>query len=447
MLAIIAALSLMQAGEEVSDNYRLLSELADCPTAETCVELLERAYGQRDQRSELRGDVSGIYPHVARAAFRHHGRAGLEAMIAWGERSTGRADVAERIVARWPFTSQGDIERAQRFVENNETNWFIRAAALRPAGELDALAAGRTSSEMISTFGYFAAPAIFAAIDLEYLDTPDLLGLSAGDRYLLADDWSRLAADPAQSEERRKMALLGLIELRDTGHPYIHRVARADFGDPDWELVLFANDARSVALDPTYAVHQIAECVARLAAVEALTEPHTAPESNPENYWNAVRNVESCLSFVADFGRDARPHAAPLRTFLQTENLHLRIYLMQTLAHLGDEAVLPALRNALQSTEWSEVYAAVRAFRITGVGPDAERIGRVAESHWLPLVRDAADALTQFHANAAPTGRERAARPVGESVRGSASAARLPYTMWIPEEPRLWSPRVGWQAS
>ncbi|MFC4725459.1 HEAT repeat domain-containing protein [Glycocaulis abyssi] len=446
MLAIIAALSLMQAGEDVSDHYRLLSELADCPTIEICVELLERAYAQSDTRTEPEESWHELYMHVARASFRHQGRAGLEAMIGWGERSTGRTSVAERIVAHWPFTSQSDIERAQDFVRGSGWRLFVRSSVLRPAPEIDAVISQPANYWMIVALGYFAGPAILAGIDGERSYIPhEESALPPGDRHLLADDWSRLAADIAQPVERRTVALRGLKALGHVGHPYIHRLAGSDFGEPGGELHTLAREARQAALDPSFAAELAAECVANAEALDAIPEAYTDPRIGRYDHGSAYFPLRHCLGDLANFGRDALAYVAPLRPFLHSQRLDLRLYVMQTLAHLGDDAVLPVLREALQSNDWSEVYAVIHAFVFIGDGSEAERIGMVAESHWLPFVREAAHSLTSFQVLVDQAGRGGPVTNLGASTRGSANAARAPSMMSIwHEAPRLWSPQGRW---
>lgn len=442
MLAIIAALSLMQAGEEVSDHYRLLSELADCPTVEICVELLERAYAQSDTRTEPEESRHELYMHVARASFRHHGRAGLEAMIGWGERSTGRTSVAERIVAHWPFTSQSDIERAQDFVRGSGWRLFVRSSVLRPAPEIDAVISQPANYRMIVALGYFAGPAILAGIDGERSYIPhEESALPLGDRHLLADDWSWLAADIAQPVGRRMVALRGLKALGHVGHPYIHRLADSDFGEPGGELHTLVREARQVALDPSFAAELAAECVIYAQALDSIPEAYTDPDIDPFDDRSASFSLRLCLGDLAYFGRDALAYVAPLRPFLHSQRLDLRRYSMQTLAHLGDDAVLPVLREALQSNDWSEVYAAIHAFAFIGDGSEAERIGMVAETHWLPFVREAAHTLTGPHSDFVRTGLGGPVTYLGASTRGSANAARSPrmITIWD-GGPRLWAP-------
>ncbi|WP_429911985.1 HEAT repeat domain-containing protein [Glycocaulis sp.] len=393
MLAIIAALSLMQAGEDMITRDELAA-IADCASPVECLELTESS------RREL---VNPPAWHLtARVALRHFGMDAITEMEAWAGEDRSRRQIIRSILYRWPNT---DLTELERVAELLSTDTVPHLPTLPPADMPDALLPylERLSADALARrFGYAERERLLMsyvprsepsqgtrAYTMSYEGRRPLQGnpYRLEDAYLLADDWTRIAQNPDEPIERRIAALHGIRHLGPDAYAFIHRIRTLEAGDLG-ELSLAA---RRAALDPAVAADLAREC-ASLGERLATTRPRHEAEPGDElmHALDMEASFEECLTDLADFGTDARAAAPLIRRFAETDNLRLQIPAIQTLGAIGDEASRPMLRRRLQDAEWQSVYAAALALRHIAEQSDREALRDLAARHWLPAVREAA---------------------------------------------------------
>lgn len=393
MLAIIAALSLMQAGEDMITRDELAA-IADCASPAECLELIENS-----RRGYV--DPPALYL-TARTALRHFGMDAVTELDAWAGEDTSRRRIVNSVLRDWPNTDIAELERVAELLSSDRV---AHLPTLPPANVPDEL---RPYFERLSTdtlagrFGYAARARLLMsyvprsepsrgtrAYTMSYEGRRPLhrTPYRLEDAYLLADDWTRIARDTAEPVERRIAALRGIRHLGPDAYAFIHRIRGLEAGDLG-ELSLAA---RRAALDPAVAEDLAREC-ARLGEGLAATRPRH--ETEPGEEWMHAVDMEAsfaeCLTDLADFGTDARDVAPLIRQFADSNDLRLQIPAVQTLGVIGDEASRPLLRQRLQDAEWQSVYAAALALRHISEPGDREVLRDLAARHWLPAVREVA---------------------------------------------------------
>lgn len=391
MLAIIAALSLMQAGEDMITRDELAA-IADCASPAECLELIENS------RREL---VNPPAWHLtARAALRHFGMDAISEMDAWAGEDGSRRQIIRSILFDWPNTDLAELERVAEFLSSDTVPHL---PALPPADMPDTLLPylERLSADALARrFGYAERERLLMSYvprsqpsqgTREYTMSYEGRHPRAWNRYrlddayLLADDWTRIAQNPDEPSERRIAALRGIRHLGPDAYAFIHRIRSLEAGDLG-ELSLAA---RRAALDPTMAEGLVREC-ASLGERLAATRPPHGTEANEElmHAFDMEASFAECLTDLADFGTDARAVAPLIRQFADSSDLRLQIPAVQTLGAIGDEASRPMLRRRLQDAEWQSVYAAALALRHIAEQSDREALRDLAARHWLPAVRE-----------------------------------------------------------
>lgn len=382
MLAIIAALSLMQAGEDMITRDELAA-IADCTSPAECVALI--------------GNVRAGFPdelvvaRVAMTALRHHGLEGIDALGEWVALDPDAINLARPILMHWPSQSDDEFTQAAEITARGRYGALpnLPQASLPPD---TAPLLGRAFPFMTTrTLGY-AGRDYFLRSYVRDLTTPPTRRRGAThqvrfdihDAYLLADDWTRIAADRDQPSELRTAALRGLVDIGPDAHVFIHRIRGLEAGP----LTEFARAARRAALDPQMAVDVAEDCRRLGVELAGSRQLHEAGSREERFHLSAMEaRFLDCMTDLADFGRDAREAASLIRQFAESSDLRLQLPAVQTLGAVGDEASRPMLRRRLQDAEWQSVYAAILAMRHLRENEDSELLLEIAASHWLGAVR------------------------------------------------------------
>lgn len=422
MLVVVAVLLLVQFQSETTPDS-LLAELADCASPEACMTLLDQAEAKQGPGRELIGPV-------ARAALRRHGRAGIEALAERRrEGDFDRRNRADSILAEWPDLKGEDLVRVAEILSDRDypslPAFSVRSVPLEALPLLETA----NATQLLRYLGYQARDALLERYSRGGASSSFHDLLSVGEQHLLADEWTRIAADPSRNESQRVAALRALTDLGWPAYAYIHRLREMDGEPEDGERAEWALKARANALDPALAPDLAERCVDLAQSLRLLGEAFRARDSEDWlNIHKAEYDYAECMTQVARHGVDARPASAILRPLTRSEDIRVRRSAYQTLAHLGDAETLPVLREALLAEDWSEAYAAVLAFRHMAEAEDLERVEAVAQGHWLTPMR------LEAHETS---------KSIQQARHGSPSAARNDVFLPVGIRPaRVWAP--GW---
>ncbi|AZU05181.1 heat repeat-containing PBS lyase [Glycocaulis alkaliphilus] len=397
MLAIIAALSLMQAGEDMITRDELAA-IADCASPAECLELIENS-----RRGYV--DPPALYL-TARTALRHFGMDAVTELDAWAGEVYRKRRMVDNILSGWPNTDTAELARVAELLS---TDTLPQLPALPPADVPDALLPyleRLPTNTLARRFGYAARERLLMSYVPEpegsvspspehdvyehlsprlypFLENP----YSIGDAYLLADDWTRIAQDTDEPIERRAAALRGIRDLGPDALAFVHRIRDLE---PDL-LTGLARSTRRTVLDPEMADDMAGDC-ARLGQSLAATRPWRELEQDEALYrsMNLEARFHDCIRDLAYFGRDARASAHLLREFAASDDFRLQIPSVQVLGLMGDADSLPLLRDMLQAEDWQSVYAVSLAFRHVSEPEDVEQLRSLAATHWLGAVREGA---------------------------------------------------------
>jgi HEAT repeat protein len=190
-----------------------------------------------------------------------------------------------------------------------------------------------------------------------------------------AANWLALAEGPEHPKRSRLAALRGLAAMGELVQPHAGRL-RALRSDPDADL-------RDQALKTLIAIRD--SSVAPLVG-EKCKPSAAALEATP------VQSV-ICIRDVALFGGNGRGAGPNLMPLLQSKNGAELATAIAVLGYIGYDEAIPAIREAIRAPDWRVVQAAVLSLGWLGAIEAIPDLEQVAASHWLPEVRQQAQAV------------------------------------------------------
>jgi HEAT repeats len=110
-----------------------------------------------------------------------------------------------------------------------------------------------------------------------------------------------------------------------------------------------------------------------------------------------------CLREIAEFGPAGSAAGESLMPFLASENQAERAYGILTLGYINDAPATAKIEEALDSSDWRVVYAAIYGVGWLGDQNAAAKLDKLASSYWLVDLRD--DAARVASALRSPKGR------------------------------------------
>jgi len=189
----------------------------------------------------------------------------------------------------------------------------------------------------------------------------------------IARDFAQRAADSRQPRQLRLGVLRALDAFGEKSGP-IGRVLLPVLRDADEEIR-----------------HEGFRTLGAVRDVDVLGEmidacPRMADEFSSFRPWSV-----DCLSQLVNYGKSARPIGAKLiDKFLNSANGSDRAAAATALGYIGYEPAIPRLIYLLEDNDWRVVYAATRSLGwFNARNADAAR-DKVARTHWLPELRQAA---------------------------------------------------------
>lgn len=331
-------------------------------------------------RTPRNGD--GVDPGFA-ASLRRFGEPAKQALLKRAsEKDSGRQELAQAILLYWKSWSPADVPALRAGLQMDHGGWL--AVPLGEIGTREAIAAlvedlpkseeGNQTEFALSKLGLKAVPALFPLLQDEKTApsvVPVLADMEAS-ALPAVPEWSAFAMDLGQRERVRLGALRGIAAIGVRARSASNKLP-ALLNDPNPAI-------RQQALATLKAVGNAA--VAHL--VGAMCRP-SAPQFD-----ELAHEALDCLTNLATFGSNGRSAGPDLMPFLSSENAMERIYAIKTLGYIDYAAASPQIEDALTSTDWRIVFAAVHTLGQLGDKDAEPELQNLARSHWLPELREEA---------------------------------------------------------
>jgi HEAT repeat protein len=292
--------------------------------------------------------------------------------------------LAEMLLNAWGDWTQDNVPELAKVLAANHGGMI--AHALGEIGTPEAIKAlvndlrpsdQGQSDYVLSKIGPRAVPYLFPL-----LEDPASAGSAAviitrmGTAALpFADAWSRLAVDTSQPIKARLGALRGIAALGSAARGSTERLHPL-LATPELEL-------RSAVVQTLLAVQD----PAGVQAIAAKCHPKAAQM----DYWGWLPST-ACLQDLQRFGSNAAVAGAKLLPFLESKNSDERLMGAITFGVIHYRPASSHLQKALKDSDWRVVYAAARSLGRLRAAEAASDLRTVANTHWLPEVRQIANA-------------------------------------------------------
>lgn len=358
-----------------TDAVQIPARLHSCSSLAECLKLLDGVTstagpGMGPEEEEIRGVLKQFgepakHELLGRATGDDRGWRHLAGAILWGWDSWTPSDVPElrsgllKDPGGWlarPLGQIGTPEAIRVLVEDlpkgseNQTDFALAKLGPKAIPFLMPLLERKTTAE--------SAQRVIRKMDDSALPFASL--------------WARAASDASQPMRLRLAALRGIAALG----------SRAKSASRSLPALLSSPDPMLRAeVDSTLKA-------TRSAAVVSEVTRSCYPKAG--EFDPLAIDALVCLREIAAYGEDGQSAGQSLLPFLSSKNGNERALGITTLAVIGYKPALAQIEAALSSPDWRITYAAVRGIGWLGDQQALSDLQKVASTHWLPEVRNAA---------------------------------------------------------
>jgi len=346
--------------------------LDDCSSVEACLQLIDEVVPAQD-------DGEGSNAKALADKLRRFGDSAKYELL---KRATGDhpgwRNVAGAILSEWHSWVPSDVPKLREALRKQSGGWVAR-----PLGEIgtpDAIRAlvqdlpkgsENQTDFALAGLGAKAIPYLFPVLESDKNAPSAARIIREMDAAALpfASRWAALAADKQQPIQARLGALRGIAAIGDKARPACNGLHNLNH-DPDPRIRNQADLTLRSVRDMVVVEDVAVACHPSAAPFDPL----------------ALASLK-CLEEVASYGEGGREVGPKLMSFLVSENGTERSYAVTALGQVGFEPAIPQIEEAMNSSDWRVVYAAIRSLGWLGDRSAVPVMERIASEHWLPEVR------------------------------------------------------------
>jgi hypothetical protein len=319
-----------------------------CPTLGECLALLDKVVPANDNGEGSNSEI------LAQDLRRFGVQAKQELLRRAASPNPGWRNVAGVILWSWDSLDPSDVPALRDALRKDPGGWVAK-----PLGQIGTPDAIKTLVADLSVANDAGNQTGFALVQLGAKAVPFLFPLFQTDRGSHRADsvlrqigpaalpflpqWTALALNSGKPLSTRIAALRAIAALGPAAKsdgPRLHPL----LAEPNVQLTNEARHTLEALHDPVL-LQQAASCC----------HPKAAP------YDSLAVDSLVCLRDVASYGRDAQAVDTQLMTFLASQNGAERSYGITTLGVGESLRAVPAIRLALDDSDWRVTYAATRA--------------------------------------------------------------------------------------
>jgi HEAT repeat protein len=351
-------------------------KMVGCTTLKACLRIIDANIPAEDD-GRIFGDEKDIAAHLIRFGE----KAKREVLRRATGNHGGWRNLAGDILANWPELEEKDVPLLQEALRLDPGG--SSAHALARIGTPEAIKALITdvtlhgsasqSGFALKNLGPEALPYILPALSHERRaqEFVSIIVDMGPPSASAADLWAAIAIDGKRPVSERVAALRGLSGIGQHGR----RVGT--------KLLPLLTDADS-------RVQQVAFVALRAMKDPAVLEKLVASCPASDEPFGYDLDV-ACLKEIASYGDEAKPYADRIaERFLKSPNGTDRALGASAVGFIGHDAASSRLIELLEDSDWRVVFASARSLSWLGDTGAVRPLNRVAKSHWLPQVRDAA---------------------------------------------------------